>query len=326
MKSLKNTWWSMPLLAAALVCGLLVSPVSAQNAAAGRAAAADEESQDGVRDLILPAGDGWPIHCTYYESSAGRESACVILLTSTAGSDDANARNRRVWQATAVDLQKAGFAVVTVDLRKHGDSVPVGADGNPLPVRMVTADYPMMASGDLGAVKAFLLAEHQRGALNVRKLGIVSMGASSMVAAAFAIEDWAQKPYPDAPTLDQRTPRGQDVRAIMMYSPTTDVRGIRATTILRTLKTLPIPVYTIVGAENKADAVEADKVFKSVELKGEQFEDSRKIVEAPLKAHAEEFLQGRLAAASQKDIKEFLTKYVVDLEFPWVDRTDRRTR
>ncbi len=308
-----------------LLAGLLAA-VLTPSAVAQKAAQKAEEAKDGVRDLVLPSGDGWPIHCTYFESSAGKESACVILLTSTAGDGDASARNRRVWQPTAVELQKAGFAVITVDLRKHGDSIPVGPDGNPLPVKMVNADYPIMASGDLGSVKAFLLSEHQREALNVRKLGIVAMGSSTMVAAAFAVEDWARKPYPDAPTLDQRTPRGQDVRAIMMYSPTTDVRGIRGTTILRTLKTLPVPVYTVVGGNNRVDAREAEKVFQAVELKGDQFEDSRKIVVAPLAAHAEDFLQGRLAAASQKDIKEFLTKYLMGLEFPWMDRTDRRTR
>ena len=154
---------TLRLLLAGLLAGLLAA-VLTPSAVAQKAAQAAEEAKDGVRDLVLPSGDGWPIHCTYFESSAGKESACVILLTSTAGDGDASARNRRVWQPTAVELQKAGFAVITVDLRKHGDSIPVGPDGNPLPVKMVNADYPIMASGDLGSVKAFLLSEHQREA------------------------------------------------------------------------------------------------------------------------------------------------------------------
>jgi hypothetical protein len=42
--------------------------------------------------------------------------------------------------------------------------------------------------------------------------------------------------------------------------------------------------------------------------------------------HAEAFLDGTLAATTQKDIVDFLTKNAKDLELPWRDRTDRRSK
>jgi hypothetical protein len=67
---------------------------------------------------------GWPIVTTYFESQSGKESPVIILLTSTEGSDKVDARNRLIWQSTALALQKSGFAVITADLRKHGESIP----------------------------------------------------------------------------------------------------------------------------------------------------------------------------------------------------------
>lgn len=287
---------------------------------------AQAANKDGTIDVVLPTPDGWQIHCTWFESAAGRESACAILLTATDGLGEKDARNRRVWQPTALALQKAGFAVITVDLRKHGDSIPVSPTGEPLAMKISNADYPLMASSDLETVKAFLMEQHKAEMLNIRKLSIVAMGSSALVATAFTIEDWAKTPYPDAPTIDQRTPRGQDVRSLIMYSPNTTVRGLNTTALLKTLKGLPVPVYVIAAKDNKDDARHADKVFKAIELKGDQFKDSRKLLLTPGQTHAEAYLEGQLAAATQKDIIDFLTRNVKDLEAPWTDRTDRRTK
>jgi pimeloyl-ACP methyl ester carboxylesterase len=290
-------------------------------------AATTNSSKDGVHELTLTAGDGWQLAATYFEStSGGKESPCVILLTSTEGSDKKDARNRRVWQPTATALQKAGFAVIAVDLRKHGDSIPTLPGGEAAALKMGNADYPLMATADLEAVKAFLVDQHRSEKLNIRKLAIVSMGASSMVAATYAVADWAKEPYPDAPTIDARTPRGQDVQSLVMYSPTTNVRGIVSTNILKTLKALPVSIYIIAAKDEKEDARQAEKLFKAIELKGEQFKDSRKMTLSPGTTHAEAYLDGRLAEVTNKDLLEFLTKNVKELDAPWRDRTDRRTK
>lgn len=133
--------------------------------------------QPAVREEKLTAADGWPIHASYYESVEGKESPAIILLAGAEGVDKKDARNRRVWQNTALALQKDGFAVIAVDLRKHGDSLPAAVAGEPLPIKMAPNDYLLMATLDLEAVKDFLLLEHQDEKLNIRKTGIVSVGS-----------------------------------------------------------------------------------------------------------------------------------------------------
>lgn len=267
---------------------------------------------------------GWPIVTTYFESQSGKESPVVILLTSTEGSDKVDARNRLIWQSTALALQRSGFAVITADLRKHGESIPPLAEGKEASVlKMTTDDYPLMVTADLEAIKAFLLSEHTAEKLNVRKLGIVSMGSSSMVAAAFAVADWDKKPYPDGPTLATSTPRGQDVRALICYSPATTVKGINSTTILKAIKPLPIAVYIIAAKDNKEDLKNAEKFFKAVDPKDAAYAEFRKLVIAPGNIRAERFLEAKVEEAN-KDITDFMTKNLKQLEMPWVSRKDRR--
>lgn len=276
-----------------------------------------------VREEKLAAADGWPIHATYYESPAGKESPAIILLAGAEGVDNKDARNRRVWQNTALALQKDGFAVIAVDLRKHGDSIPAAAEGEPLPIKMAPNDYLLMASLDLEAVKDFLLLEHKDEKLNIRKTGIVSMGSSALVAAAFAAADWAKKPYPDAPTLEMQTPRGQDIRCLIMYSPNSAVKGLNSSTIMRSLNGFPIAIHVIASRDIKDDFRSAERIYKSVEIKDDQFKDARKITTAAGEITAEGFLEGRFADPTNKDINEFLTKSLIEADMPWASRKSR---
>lgn len=274
-------------------------------------------------DEVLTASDRWPIHVTYYESPQGKESPVVILLAGAEGPDSKDSRNRRIWGPTALALQRAGYAVVTVDLRKHGDSLPPATGGDAPKVKMASTDYVDMVGRDLEIVKLYLLDLHQKEKLNIRKLGIVSVGSSSMVSAAFAVADWLKKPYPDAPTPELSTPRGQDVRALIMYSPNSNVKGINTVGILKGLKALQVAVYVVASQGNDADAKAADRIFKGVELKGEEFADVRKLALVPGTTRAEGFLEGKYADPTQKDIIAFMNKNLKELEFPWASRKSR---
>ena len=286
-------------------------------------AAAQPPGKSNTREEILAASDGWPIHATYYESAAGKESPVIILLAGAEGPDKKDARNRRVWQNTAVALQKSGFAVVALDLRKHGDSIPAAtAPESPL-LRTTPTDYVVMATLDMDAVKTFLLSEHQNGKLNIRKTGMVSVGSSAMVAAAATVADWEKKPYPDGQTLETRTPRGQDVRALIMYSPNATVKGINLNTIMKTIKVLPVAVHLIASKDVKEDARNADRIFKAVEIKDEQFKDARKYTAVAGEITAEGFLEGRFADPTNTDIIAFLTKHLKELDMPWTSRKSR---
>ncbi|MCX7386245.1 MAG: hypothetical protein NTX48_06215 [Planctomycetales bacterium] len=274
-----------------------------------------------TREEILAASDGWQIHTTYYESAAGKESPVIILLAGAEGPDKKDPRNRRVWQNAAVALQKSGFAVLAVDLRKHGDSLPEGTA--PESLKMTAGEYVVMATFDIDAVKTFLLSEHQNEKLNIRKTGIVAVGSSAMVAAAATVADWEKKPYPDGPTLETSTPRGQDVRALIMYSPNSSVKGINSNTVMKAIKALPIAVHVIASKDVKDDARNADRIYKAVEIKGEKFKDARKHTIVAGELTAEGFLEGRFADPTNKDITEFLTKNLKELDMPWTSRKSR---
>lgn len=282
-----------------------------------------QTTNSGVREETLVAEGGWPIHVTYYESAAGKESPAVILLAGAEGVDKKDARNRRVWEKTALTLQKSGFAVIAVDLRKHGDSIPSQTEGQPTTIKMAPNDYLLMANLDLVAVKQFLLDEHKNEKLNIRKTGIVAVGSSAMVAASFAAADWARKPYPDGPTPDTSTPRGQDVQSLIMYSPNANVKGLNSNSIMKSLSGYPIAIHIVASKDVKEDFRNAEKIYKSVEIKDEQYKDGRKLTTAAGDITAEGFLEGRFADPTNKDITEFLTKSLTELDMPWASRKSR---
>ena len=276
---------------------------------------------DDSREEMLWTRDGWPIHVTYYPPTAKGGQVPVVVLLTAANGDPEDPVTRKVWSDLATHLQNNQFAVIAVDLRKHGDSVPeVGLTVKTRKVR--PDDYLAMVFGDMEVVKLFLLQQHEEKVLNIRKLGIVASGASCMVASAFALNDWNRKPWPDAPTPELKTPRGQDVRAIVMISPRM-VKGINATKMLRPLSD---PAYGIAfkiyhSDKEKAEQRTAEKLFKFVQLKGEEFDDVRSISAYP--AAGEQFLIGRVARTVREDILKFLKKNLSDLQSPWRSRKSR---
>ncbi len=172
-------------------------------------------------DKTLTTRDGVALRITYFASNLGKESPAVILLHQKSG-------NRFVWKEFARSLQKVGIAVVTIDLRLHGESrpAPPAGEAGDKEVRIRPADFMAMVSVDLPTVKQFLISEHHAEKLNINKLGIVGPESMAPVAMLFAQVDWAQRPYEDNREATLRTPRGQDVRAVVLISPDGKVPGL----------------------------------------------------------------------------------------------------
>lgn len=277
-------------------------------------------AQDGDSDspeYILTAADDWPIHVTYFRSEKGRESPVVVLLTAANGNEKTSL-TRRIWTEMAEHLQRNDFAVLTVDLRKHGDSVPDVVD-NPRMNKVLPVDYRNMVIGDMEAVKAFLMERHEAKELNIRKLAIVAGGDSGLVGAAFALNDWNKPPYADASRVEDRTPRGQDVRAIVMFSPGM-TRGFSATKILRPLSDprwgIAFRIYH--SSSDEDEAKRAKRLFRMVDLKGEEYDELRSIEEAP--ASGEEFFEGKMGKLVREDLTAFLKTNLTNLQSPWRSR------
>jgi len=234
------------------------------------------QAQNEGRREVLRAADGFPIHITYYPFKESKENTGTTALTAPVvillhGSGE----NRLLWDKNSAPrdqdpfpilLQKRGYVVITVDLRKHGDSV--ASPGGEAAVR--DADFPAMVAGDLVAIKEFLFAEHQAQRLNMQKLGIVAIGTSAAVAAAFADFDWSQLPYDDAPILANKTPRGQDVKALVLISPENQAGRLRTVNSLKTLRrrTPFIALQVVVGGQDNAAKRQAQSIFDAYAPRG----------------------------------------------------------
>lgn len=273
-------------------------------------------------DKTLTTKDNWPIAITYYESKLGKESPVVILL-------HMRKSNRLVWKGGfAKQLQAAGYAVVAVDLRKHGESKPKNVKKSSLKLR--SNDYKAMVALDLEAVKKFLMEEHHNKKLNIRKTAIIAAEMSAPIALNFAWIDWLKKPYPDAPTLPARTPRGQDIRAIVLLSPEVNLPGVTSSPPLVGRGGLPglrnpnWEVAFMIGygtndtlGKNGRDATSIHKKLLTIsENKPRVFLQGYKT-----KLRGTDMLGSRLRVEAH--ILGFLRKFLKELEGEWTNRKSR---
>lgn len=246
-------WLAMAVAVSTIVAGVPARSAWAQQRGEGE-------------DRVLATRDNWQIHITYFKSTLGREAPVVLALHNIGG-------NRLVWHdGFAQKLNEAGFAVVTVDLRKHGQSTTVADADNPDSkkaqgdVTDLSRDDVVAMLEDLKAVKRFLCQEHNNGELNIRKTAVVAAESTVPLAIAFAEYDRRLPPHTDAPTLAARTPRGQDVQAVVMLSPDESYKGLSSTKSLQYLRTpqFAISFLVCVGSKDNRDRGQSNRIFRQV--------------------------------------------------------------
>lgn len=286
-------------------------------------------AQNEPRSEVLRAiGDGYPIHITYYPVNAeiataagGAQNSPVVVLLHGAN------ENRLLWDKGSaprgvnpfpVELQNRGYAVISVDLRKHGESVPPG-EKEPM---IGPNDYAAML-GDLAAVKKFIYDEHQRKNLNMNKMGIVCVGMSVPVALAFSENDWKIRPFDDHAVPAMRTPRGQDVRAIVMISPELTAGKVQSTRSLNFLRAseLNVAFQIVAGADDTATMKNADSLFKVVSATNKDAERIE-MVSPKLKDRGIELMTKPTQFAFIPVLK-FLDTHLKPVDSPWRDRRSR---
>ena len=307
----------MFLLGALLGGGLLVSPLQAQT-----------KFTPTLRAETASAPDAFPIRFSYYPAVADKnpdglsEAGVIILLHGDKGS-------RINWDSGSAPagqptfpavLQEQGYAVVTVDLRKHGQSVIEGREDPLQP-----DDYAKMAAGDLKAVKDFLQKEHQEKKLNMGKMAIVGAGFSAPVAVAFAQFDWEQNPHDDSPVLALRTPRGQDVKAIILLSPDAAAGRLHTSRSLGFLNKKGLAFQFIVGKQDGADKAAAKTCFKACGGGTKNAEGRVELLEPDMKDRGTDLL-GKDPQIVEVPMLKFLDAHIKKLTIPWVDRRSRLDR
>jgi alpha-beta hydrolase superfamily lysophospholipase len=218
-------------------------------------------------DKVLTTKDNVRINVTYFPSAAGKNAPVAVLLHGKGG-------NRLAWHVGsgqipgfAPALQTNDFAVVTVDLRGHGQNI--ASDGGAAAAnkksdtqKLTARDYQAMVAGDMEAVKRLIFDEHQKEMLNMNKLAIVAADFSTAVALNYAELDWSKEPYDDAAVPSQRTPRGQDVRALVLISPDGTVPGLPTNTAAARIRALQMPVMIGVGDKDSLDRNAAKKLHE----------------------------------------------------------------
>lgn len=262
-----------------------------------------------VEDRTLRTEDTVDIKISYFKavSTEGKNAPVVILL-------HGKSENRQKWKDIATVLQEmGGFAVVTVDLRGHGDSQ--------FKTKRIDQE---MAVRDMEAVKEFLFEEHQHGHLNMNKTGIVGCDFSAAVAIVYTEYDWLKEPYDDSPTPNERTPRGQDIQALVLVSPDVSTPGLFASKSAGSLREFDKLAVMVAASEKSGnDFAASKKVFDQMTSKRVK-SDQHILTKYP------EDLRGlNLVLHDDKlknDIADFLTKHVKDRDIPWRDRRSHLDR
>ena len=286
----------------------------------GASVAVSQDAEDKAKGVpgVVTTADRWDIHYTYWESPMGKEAPVVILL-------HGKGQARLVWKALplARDLAKQQYAVIAVDLRKHGESkASEEASVQARSSKLTKNDYGGMFRSDLEAIKKFIRSEHQAKRLNMRKLGVVATDMSTAIALNWAASDWSKKPYDDAPVASARTPRGQDVQALVLVSPVDSLSGLGTIDATRYLRGTGISALLLYSNKTSNEKRTATKMY--AQLGGQQQNKVDKRIHSygfDLKLSGTNLI-GRHPQL-QPAIKKFLDDHVKSHVAPWKDRQSR---
>jgi pimeloyl-ACP methyl ester carboxylesterase len=249
--------WLLPRRAKWLLGGLVLPLLL------GAAAPPEEEKKDGEKDevpaaedITLTTADGVQLAATYWPGTKKKEhqkeTVPVVLLHAWKGS-------RHDYKDLATSLQAMGHAVLAPDLRGHGDSTSIRGGGTLNAANMVPAQFGLMVTRDMDAVKRFLWDKNNEGKLNLNRLCIVGAEMGAMVAMDFTLIDWNTPPYGPLQL-------GQFVKAVVLISPEPSFKGLtmRAALANRDIRSL-LAVYLIVGGEDPKVLSEAHRIYKILE-------------------------------------------------------------
>lgn len=289
------------------------------------ASAQDDAKKEPIAEnKTLLTDDDWPIHITYLNRAPGPTTPVVVLL-------HMQGSNRQVYEnGLAEKLAGGEFAVITVDLRKHGESKSRGGalaadDASTDASEFKPIDYQLMVAEDLETVKKFIFSEHQSQNLNMAKMGIVAAEMSATIAVNYAAADWLKKPYDDAPTLAASTPRGQDIKAMALLSPAATVPGLQTFKPLKVLADPRIPMALMIGigSGDSLDKGDAKKMYQLV-AGNSRNKDRTYMQTYQFKLRGTDLLGKKLLV--EEHITAFFTKHLKEIDLEWTDRRPRYDR
>lgn len=209
----------------------VAGPADAQNA--DGAAFDDRPIHYSLR--IMGAGNN-ALNAVYYPSKLGTSAAPVLLIHEKGRSlQDFQEPIAELKKVTLAEhLQEEGFAVLAFDLSGHGAN----------PHRELNERGWRAMTEDVQAAYRFLLDRHNRGELNLARLGVIGVGEGANLATI-----WAS--LPGAAVSSEG--RSSDLAALISISPMSDnvSQGLRVGTTLATLAQR-VPIQVLSGERDAA--------------------------------------------------------------------------
>ena len=190
----------------------------------------------------LHSFDGAPLAASYYRSKLGSTAPVVMLIHESGRSrkDFEDPVLELKGQGLAEHLQGLDYAVLSLDLRGQGQN----------PRRALTRGERTRLVEDLQAAYFFLVDRHNRGELNLSKLGVIALGDGANLAAAWAYPARRGRHHRGTPQRPQRP--GPDLA---------HARGLRLCCSATSLPSLAtrIPMLLLAGEHDIAskDAMQA---------------------------------------------------------------------
>lgn len=252
-----------------LCLAFLLLPSSASVSRAAETATASPVKA--AEELRLETSDGIRIAAWYYPAPEQAAAIATVILV-----HDLDGSHKTV-DALARNLQRAGCAVVTPDLRGHGGSgsrpaAPAGSGGKAdsaeprLPIKKI--DLESMAAahggsvreqsavrGEIEAVRNWIKQKSDGRTLDIDRLCVVGCGLGATLASMWTTADWNWPPIATGP-------QGQQVRAIALISPVWATKGISMSTALASESLQHAVPIMVVAGKGDRDAIRLFDQFK----------------------------------------------------------------
>jgi pimeloyl-ACP methyl ester carboxylesterase len=283
--------------------------------------------------VTLVTRDNVQLRMTYFPSArrAGtpeaKQVSPVLLLHD-------HKATRAVFNSLAQRLQATGdaekgpaFAVVSVDLRAHGEStkqqLPNGSQATLDATKLNKQGLLAMAAYDMEALRSFLIGKNDAGELNLNKLCIVGAGMGANVGVNWALHDWSTPPLAIGK-------QGQDVKALVLISPKWSYSGLSFQAPMKSRALKQNLAWLIAyGAQDSKAKADVDRIEKQLErfhpksAKGAGQPSSKlQVVSWPSKLQGGT-LMSQVGQPMEQKIIEFLTEHVGKETLPWSARINR---
>lgn len=303
--SFARHWLIMPALLALLM---------------GDAALAQRRGDGSPEPQTLTTKDGVELHVTYYPSSVGRNAAPVVILPDFKETRRTySSLARRLAQPTEERDKHKPFAVVTVDVRGHGESIrqTVGGRTRELSAaELRPGDFREMVLNDMETVRKFLVDKNDAGELNLSRLSVVGIGMGATVGINWTARDWAMPPLATGK-------QGQDVRTLIAVSPRWKTNGLSVQQALRQPGLRKeVAVLLLYGEGDRRVSRDVERIYSQLERDRDEPRTAPGVLRDLMKANIDSELQGgnllrQAGAKGEQLIIDYLVKFSVEPDYPW---------